>query len=55
MIYDGLLKLVNSGDIEEAQSVISSLLDFTTLNKAIEEGKTVDQYITQVFRDVGVA
>lgn len=55
MIYDGLLNLVNSGDIEEAQSVISSLLDFTALNRAIEEGKTVDQYITQVFRDVGVA
>lgn len=55
MIYDGLLKLVDSGDIEIAQSIISSLLDFTALNKAIEEGKTADQYIAQVFKEAGVA
>lgn len=55
MIYDGLAKLIDSGDIESAEKAVNALLSAFDLNKFVEEGGTVEEYIRQVFRDQGIA
>lgn len=55
MIYDGLAKLIDSGDIEGAEKAVNALLSAFDLNKFVEEGGTVEEYILQVFRDQGIA
>lgn len=55
MIYDGLAKLIDGGDIEGAEKAIDALLNFTDLDRFIKEGGTAEEYIRQIFRDRGIA
>lgn len=54
-IYDGLAELVNDGEIQKAKDVVVALLDGTAIQEALSNGQTLDQYITQVFKNAGVS
>lgn len=55
MIYDGLAKLIDGGDIEGAEKAIDALLNFTDFDRFIKQGGTAEEYIRQIFRDRGIA
>lgn len=55
MIYDGVISLIDSGQIEEAQKVLEAVMNGEELAAYIASGGTAEEYIRQIFRDQGVA
>lgn len=55
MINDGLIELINNGNLQEATQVIASLLDGTAIMAAQGKPGGLSQYIQEVFDNVGVA
>lgn len=55
MIYDGVVSLVNSGQMEEAQKALEAVMNGEELAAYIAGGGTAEGYIQQIFRDQGAA
>lgn len=55
MIYDGVVSLIDSGQMEEAQKALAAVMNGEELAAYIAGGGTAEEYIRQIFRDQGVA
>ena len=55
MIYDGVVSLIDSGQIEEAQKALAAVMNGEELAAYIAGGGTTEEYIRQIFRDQGIA
>ena len=54
MITDGLIEMVDAGQIDKANEVIASLLDSEALQEHTASGETISDYIVEVFKEAGV-
>lgn len=55
MIYDGVVSLIDSGQMEEAQKALAAVMNGEELAAYIAGGGTAEEYIRQIFRDQGIA